>query len=89
MDLLQKYFTQFVLLVIFLVLSPWLGGINHAGQRTLIQYPNGTLVVKFEPGIFLQLFEFFLEAANAAPEIPRVAVTAKRIKVFFMFFFLF
>ena len=56
MDLLQKYFTQFVLLVIFLVLSPWLGGINHAGQRTLIQYPNGTLVVKFEPGIFLQLF---------------------------------
>lgn len=31
-------------------------GINNAGQRTVIQYPTGTLVVKFEPGLYAQWF---------------------------------
>ena len=31
-------------------------GINDAGQRTVIQYPTGTLKVKFTPGIYPQWF---------------------------------
>ena len=31
-------------------------GINNAGHRTVVQYPTGTLYVKFTPGIFPQLF---------------------------------
>jgi regulator of protease activity HflC (stomatin/prohibitin superfamily) len=43
-------------IVIITALIPLLFGINDAGERTLIQYPNGTLKVKFTPGIYLQLF---------------------------------
>ena len=56
MDSIKKYIPQFVIAIIILVLIPWLVGINNAGQRTLIQYPNGTLVVQFEPGVYLRLF---------------------------------
>jgi len=31
-------------------------GINNAGHRTVVQYPTGTLYVKFTPGIFPQWF---------------------------------
>ncbi|MCX7069154.1 MAG: SPFH domain-containing protein [Methylococcales bacterium] len=31
-------------------------GINDAGERTLIQYPWGTLMVKFTPGIYTKFF---------------------------------
>ena len=31
-------------------------GINDAGQRTVIQYPTGNLVVKFDPGIYFSMF---------------------------------
>jgi regulator of protease activity HflC (stomatin/prohibitin superfamily) len=31
-------------------------GINDAGERTVIQYPWGTLVVKFTPGIYAKFF---------------------------------
>jgi len=31
-------------------------GINNAGYRTVVQYPTGTLYVKFTPGIFPQWF---------------------------------
>ena len=31
-------------------------GINNAGERTVIQYPTGTLVVKFSPGIYFKAF---------------------------------
>jgi hypothetical protein len=31
-------------------------GINDAGHRTVIQWPNGTTWVKFKPGIYLQMF---------------------------------
>ncbi len=31
-------------------------GINDAGERTVIQYPWGTLVVKFTPGIYFKFF---------------------------------
>ncbi len=39
-----------------IVLIPMLFGINNAGQRTLIQYPNGTLVTQFDPRIYIQIF---------------------------------
>lgn len=31
-------------------------GINDAGNRTVVQYPNGTLLVKFTPGYYLKWF---------------------------------
>ncbi len=31
-------------------------GINDAGERTVVQYPTGTLFVKFTPGIYLKGF---------------------------------
>lgn len=31
-------------------------GINDAGQRTVVQYPNGSLFVKFSPGWFFKFF---------------------------------
>lgn len=43
-----------LVLIVISILIPSLVGINNAGERTVIQYPTGTLVVKFEPGIFFQ-----------------------------------
>jgi len=31
-------------------------GINDAGQRTVVQYPSGTLFVKFSPGVYFKWF---------------------------------
>lgn len=31
-------------------------GINDAGDRTVVQYPSGTLEVKFSPGVYLKFF---------------------------------
>jgi len=36
--------------------APMLFGINDAGDRTVIQYPTGTLYVRFEPGIYMLWF---------------------------------
>lgn len=33
-------------------------GINNAGERTVVQYPTGTLYVKFTPGIYFKGFGF-------------------------------
>lgn len=35
---------------------PMLFGINDAGDRTVIQYPTGTLYVRFEPGVYMLWF---------------------------------
>jgi len=45
-----------VVVVCVLAISPLLIGINDAGHRTVIQYPNGTLSYKLEPGIYAQWF---------------------------------
>lgn len=39
-----------------LVIVNWNFGINDAGERTVIQYPWGTLEVKFSPGIYTKFF---------------------------------
>ncbi|MCK4842976.1 MAG: hypothetical protein KAT04_14030 [Methylococcales bacterium] len=56
LSFLMKHFKVILVVVILFILIPSLFGINNAGQRTLIQYPTGTLVVKFEPGIYMRLF---------------------------------
>lgn len=38
------------------ILTPMTFGINDAGQRTVIQYPSGTIKVQFEPGLYSQWF---------------------------------
>ena len=38
------------------IAAPMLFGINDAGDRTVIQYPTGTLYVRFEPGIYMLWF---------------------------------
>jgi len=43
-------------LLTLLLMAPVLTGINDAGQRTVVQYPNGTLFVKFDPGWYFQWF---------------------------------
>lgn len=45
-----------VVIVLSIALSPLLIGINDAGHRTVIQFPNGTLSYKFEPGLYAQWF---------------------------------
>jgi len=34
------------------LMAPQLAGINDAGNRTVIQYPTGTMVLQFEPGLY-------------------------------------
>jgi regulator of protease activity HflC (stomatin/prohibitin superfamily) len=43
-------------LLLLLVLIKLNFGINDAGERTVIQFPTGTLVVKFTPGIYFKGF---------------------------------
>jgi len=45
-----------VVMLSILIVSPMLFGINDAGHRTIIQYPNGTMNIKFDAGIYPQWF---------------------------------
>ena len=45
-----------VAIVLIVAASPMLIGINDAGHRTVVQYPSGTLYVRFDPGLYLQWF---------------------------------
>jgi len=45
-----------VIILVILILSPLLFGINDAGQRTAIQYPSGTMTIKFSAGVYPQWF---------------------------------
>lgn len=56
MPFFKAYFKQILIVIVVFILIPSLFGINNAGQRTLVQYPNGTLMVQFDPGIYLKLF---------------------------------
>lgn len=44
------------LFCIFLIVAYMSLGINDAGRRTVVQYPSGTLFVKFTPGIYTKWF---------------------------------
>jgi hypothetical protein len=46
-----------ILAVVIIVIFTTMGfGINDAGHRTVVQYPTGTLYVKFTPGIYIKWF---------------------------------
>lgn len=45
-----------VAILMTLILSTLAIGINDAGHRTVVQYPNGTLSVEFDPGVYMQWF---------------------------------
>jgi len=51
-----KYFLYPAALIVLLVLINLNFGINDAGERTVVQYPTGTLLVKFDPGIYFKGF---------------------------------
>ena len=53
---LFKIIVPVVMLVMALLFAPIMFGINDAGQRTVVQYPSGTLFVKFSPGWYIQAF---------------------------------
>lgn len=41
---------------VLLILLFMTAGVNDAGQRTVIQYPSGTLKVQFDPGVYFSFF---------------------------------
>jgi hypothetical protein len=45
-----------VLILVLIIASFMVLGINDAGYRTVVQYPTGHLFVKFTPGIYMQWF---------------------------------
>ena len=45
-----------IILVVGLIVALMTVGINDAGQRTVIQFPSGQLIVKFDPGVYFSLF---------------------------------
>jgi len=51
-----KTITAIAVLVLTIGISPMLIGINDAGHRTVVQYPNGTLSYQFDPGVYMQWF---------------------------------
>lgn len=51
-----KYIPQVVVIAIIGMLLIMSAGINDAGNRTVVQYPTGKLLVKFTPGIYMKWF---------------------------------
>ena len=45
-----------VAIVAFVTMALMAFGVNYAGYRTVVQYPSGTIYVKFTPGIYTQWF---------------------------------
>lgn len=45
-----------VVAIAMLFIVPMSIGINDAGHRTVVQWPNGTTFVKFSPGMYIQAF---------------------------------
>jgi hypothetical protein len=56
MNLPMKFFGYFAVALVTLLVINLNFGINNAGERTVIQYPWGTLVIKFTPGIYTKFF---------------------------------
>lgn len=52
----MKWVLYGILAISMLFIIPLSIGINDAGHRTVVQWPNGTTFVKFSPGMFVQAF---------------------------------
>ncbi len=44
------------LMITLIILAFLTAGINDAGKRTVVQWPNGKLFTKFEPGVYFKFF---------------------------------
>lgn len=55
-DLLKKSILFLIGGIVTLIILKMCFGINDAGERTVVQYPTGTLFVKFTPGIYFKGF---------------------------------
>jgi hypothetical protein len=51
-----KFITTGIIIIAVVATLVMAFGINNAGHRTVVQYPTGTLYVKFTPGIYPQWF---------------------------------
>ena len=51
-----KFLPPVLIIAIAVVLLIMSAGINDAGNRTVVQYPSGKLLVKFTPGIYMKWF---------------------------------
>ena len=51
-----KWLIPLGLIAIIGASAPMMFGINDAGDRTVIQYPTGTLYVRFDPGLYMLWF---------------------------------
>ncbi|MCK5353552.1 MAG: hypothetical protein KAJ63_00425, partial [Methyloprofundus sp.] len=51
----KLFFPVAIMIAVGLLLA-MSAGINDAGNRTVVQYPTGTLLVKFTPGIYMKWF---------------------------------
>jgi regulator of protease activity HflC (stomatin/prohibitin superfamily) len=56
MNLPIKPISYLAAIIVALLIITLNFGINDAGERTVIQFPDGTLVVKFTPGIYFKFF---------------------------------
>lgn len=84
-----KMISFVAMFVLLLVLSPWMFGINYAGERTVVQYPNGTVYVKFSPGFYMQWFgtvweypdiltyDFDKEKSKAGASIDQIGIAVR------------
>ncbi|MDC9725556.1 MAG: SPFH domain-containing protein [Gammaproteobacteria bacterium] len=52
----SKFLPPIMIIAIAIVLLIMSAGINDAGNRTVVQYPTGKLLVKFTPGIYMKWF---------------------------------
>jgi len=44
------------IILLIIIISPMMIGVNDGGNRTVIQYPTGTVNIKFTPGIYMKWF---------------------------------
>lgn len=56
MNLLKKIISYLAICIAVLIVLSLCFGINDAGERTVVQYPTGTLYVKFTPGVYFKGF---------------------------------
>jgi regulator of protease activity HflC (stomatin/prohibitin superfamily) len=78
-----------ILILMFVVTLPFqLFSMNNAGERTVVQYPWGTLSVKFDPGIYFKGFgkqEVYKDVVtydfDKTPATPEASVDVNGVKI--------
>jgi len=77
------------IILVVLISMPMMFGINYAGERTVVQYPSGTVYVKFSPGFYTQWFgtvweypdiityDFDKEKSKAGASIDQIGIAVR------------